>query len=99
MKTEPTVYRRTKKPSIEIRPVSDGDKTVAFYARGRFGSQEFLAAVRQYTGKKPVGRPAYEIWMQVPSENGDLDYLFRKCTPFDKGAFAVTVLNLEDWDR
>jgi hypothetical protein len=91
----------SKKPKIEVQEVVEqaGGAPIAYYARGRFSPGEFRKAVEAHAGRKVDGRPLQEFWRDVKQQDGDLDTLFKRCTVFDQGAYAVTVLDLESWDR
>lgn len=91
-----------RNPKIKVLDVVDADgEVLAYYAKGRFSPAEFLPAVEKYAGQKVEGldRSKQEFWRDVSGDGGGLDVLYRRCTVFDKGAYAVTVLDLEDWVR
>lgn len=91
-----------KKPKIVVQEViqSFESEPVAYYAKGRFSPGAFLKAVEEHSGKNFTQRPKQEFWLDAPGEEGsDLSVRFFRCGVFDKGAYAVTVVDLKRWER
>jgi hypothetical protein len=86
----------------------------AVYCRGHVATGVFIRAAEHYLGRAPEAVDASEDakgrhftgadvkrewWRTVPDRGGMFDSRFLKAKPRARGAFPVTVIDLEDWAR